>query len=140
MALEKFLKTYNKLNSHNLELLAEIYSRNVRFIDPVHEINGLQDLQRYFAALYENSNSVSFTFEEQVGDAHSAFVSWKMHFSHPSLDRGKTITVNGVSHLRFNSDGLVAYHRDYFDLGAMAYEHIPILGTLVRTVKRRLAK
>jgi hypothetical protein len=32
----------------------------------------------------------------------------------------------------------VCLHRDYFDLGAMLYEQLPLLGAVVRTLKGRL--
>jgi hypothetical protein len=43
-----------------------------------------------------------------------------------------------MSYLQFDKAGKVRYHRDYFDLGAMLYEHLPLLGSLVKTIKRRL--
>jgi hypothetical protein len=33
----------------------------------------------------------------------------------------------------------VYLHRDYFDAGALLYEHLPVLGTLIGWLKRRLA-
>jgi hypothetical protein len=32
----------------------------------------------------------------------------------------------------------ICYHRDYYDLGALLYERIPILGSLIRSIKARL--
>jgi limonene-1,2-epoxide hydrolase len=138
--LEKFLSTYNQLGSHNLDLLAEIYSEDVRFVDPVHEITGLVALRDYFAGLYESITAVSFDFTERISSPGKSFVEWKMQFSHPKLARGATITLSGVSHLQFNEDGRVCYHRDYFDLGEMLYEHIPLLGKMVLYCKRRLGQ
>ena len=45
--------------------------------------------------------------------------------------------LDGASHLRL-ADNRIAYQRDYYDLGAMLYEHIPLLGGAVRAVKARL--
>ncbi|MBM3418431.1 MAG: transcriptional regulator [Bacteroidetes bacterium] len=32
------------------------------------------------------------------------------------------------------------YHRDYFDLGEMVYEQIPVFGKIIKTMKSRMAK
>jgi len=32
----------------------------------------------------------------------------------------------------------VTYHRDYFDLGALIYERVPVLGGLIRGIKGRM--
>ncbi len=31
-------------------------------------------------------------------------------------------------------------HKDYYDLGEMVYEHVPILGFIIRKIKGKLAK
>ena len=40
--------------------------------------------------------------------------------------------------IEFDEAGKVCQHRDYFDLGAMLYEQLPLLGPVVRTIKMRL--
>jgi hypothetical protein len=72
--------------------------------------------------------------------AEEGYVQWQMNFSHPRLKGGKTIVVDGASYLRFNEAGKVSYHRDYFDLGAMLYEQLPLLGRIIVAVKRRLGR
>lgn len=59
-----------------------------------------------------------------------------MHFSHTKLAKQRTILVEGFTHLRIRDDR-VCYHRDYADLGQMLYEHIPVLGRVIKVVKRR---
>ena len=46
--------------------------------------------------------------------------------------------IHGSSHLRFAHDGRVAYHRDYWDAAEELYETLPLLGSLLRWIKRRL--
>ena len=57
--------------------------------------------------------------------------------SHPQLASGAEIEVTGISHIRY--DDLIFYHRDYYDLGEMLYEHIPAYGWITRKLKARLA-
>lgn len=138
--MDNFLKTYNRLDAGNLELLDDIYSEHVRFVDPAHEIVGLGRLRAYFAVLYANVNSIEFDFlrEMRVGD--EGYVQWRMTFSHRRLRGGRPVVVEGASYLQFDVTGKVSFHRDYFDLGAMLYEHLPVLGRVIGELKRRLGR
>jgi hypothetical protein len=40
-------------------------------------------------------------------------------------------------HLRFAPDGRIAMHRDYWDAAEELYEKLPLLGGLMRWLKRR---
>ena len=59
-----------------------------------------------------------------------------MRFAHPKLNGHKEITVTGVSEIKF--DERITYHRDYFDVGSMFYEQVPILKTIIQALKKRL--
>ena len=48
-------------------------------------------------------------------------------------------SLDGASHLRLDGQGLVAWHRDYWDPAEGIYEKLPVLGALMRWVKRRAA-
>ena len=61
-----------------------------------------------------------------------------MSFSNPRLNGGEIIHVDGSSVLSIRDD-LVEYQRDYYDMGAMVYEQLPILGSVVRYIRGRMA-
>ncbi len=136
--MKDFLEVFNALSSDNLHRLEEIYTSDIRFVDPAHEIHGIDNVRDYFAKLYANVTSVNFDFREEVSSGESGYVQWDMHFAHPRLNGGRPITVPGASFLRFSSAGKVSFHRDYFDLGSMLYQHLPLLGSVVRSINRRL--
>jgi hypothetical protein len=136
--LHTFLTTFNQLDKTSLNLLDSIYHPDIRFTDPAHTLEGLPALKRYFRSLYGNVRFVRFDFGTRMQSEDQAFVTWTMEMSHPRLAKGRTVAVEGCSVLTFASDGRVTIHRDYFDLGAMIYEHLPLAGGLIRTVKKRL--
>jgi hypothetical protein len=43
----------------------------------------------------------------------------------------------GASHIVFNAQGLVSLHRDYWDAAEELYEKLPIVGSVMRWLKRR---
>jgi hypothetical protein len=45
--------------------------------------------------------------------------------------------VRGASHVVFNESGLVTMHRDYWDAAEELYEKLPVLGGVMRWLKKR---
>jgi hypothetical protein len=130
--IEKFCEVYQQLNKEN------IYSNNVIFVDAVERIEGLDELQRYFNRLYKNISFCRFDIEQTIVGQGQASVIWTMTFSHQRLKSGKSIEVHGCSHLKFTEK--IYYHRDYLDLGEMVYEQLPLLGRVIKLVKRRISQ
>ncbi len=134
--LERFIQIYTELSADDLQALREIYHPNVEFIDPMHRIWGCDMLMRYFQTLYSNITSCQFHIDQMLRSDEEAGLYWTMSFQHKNLNRGRLIKVEGHSHLKVR-DGVVIYHRDYLDAGAMVYEHIPLLGRVIRAIKHR---
>lgn len=136
--LSRFIALYQQLNLQQLHRLPEVYADEVVFIDPAHRIEGLAALGDYFAALYQRLAYCRFEIISQQHEGAQAWLSWVMTFSHPRLAAGQPIRVEGATRLEFDAEGKVRVHRDYFDLGALLYEQLPLLGPLVRVIKGRL--
>ena len=136
--MKDFLDLYRILNRDNVDRIGEIYTGDIHFIDPAHEIRGLDNLLDYFENLYANVEEIKFDFFDQLDDQDSGYVRWAMTFNHPRLKKGADIVVQGSTHLKFSAEGKAYYHRDYFDLGSMLYQHIPVLGGIVKSINRRL--
>ncbi len=140
ISVESFKELYNTLNRDTLSLekLATVYHNDIMFEDCFHSIHGIALMHDYFDNLYENVSSISFEFEDEWADDHSAMLTWTMSYQHPKLNSGNTIRVKGASRLTFK-DNKVIGHRDYFDGGALLYEHIPLLKRVIHFLKNRLA-
>lgn len=120
------------------ENITAIYSSDVLFKDPVHEVRGLTLLQNYFTKISGNLISCEFEFIDEMVTAECAHITWNMHFRHPSIAQGKLTTLRGMSFIKYNDK--IFYHEDAYDLGAMLYEHLPIIGKLTSWVKHRLSQ
>lgn len=134
--VERFKQTYNRLNAQSLGLLNGLYSHDLVFQDPFHRLSGLPALTEYFAELYRHVESSSFLFEDEIVHGNSAVLIWTMALKHPKLNGGNLMTLPGSTHIRFQDK--VIYHRDYFDGGAMLYEHLPLIGLVIRMIKERV--
>lgn len=136
--MEHFLETYQKLDAKHLDLLSTIYTSDIHFVDPAHEIHGLSHLSAYFESLYRDIHTINFEYTDWLRQGADAYVQWQMQFCHPKIKRGEAVTVPGTTYLRFASDDRVFFHRDYFDLGQMIYQHVPMLGRIIARINRRL--
>jgi hypothetical protein len=136
--LSNFVSIYQTLSTNNLDLLANIYHADVTFIDPMHKVEGLDDLFKYFESLYQNLASCSFEIEDIIAEGHEAAIYWKMTYQHAKLNKGKEVTVYGNSHIKGQNDKVI-FHRDYLDLGQMLYEQLPIFGKLTKWIKTKAA-
>ncbi|WP_428773442.1 nuclear transport factor 2 family protein [Vibrio sp.] len=139
MDISKFGKIYQQLDDSKLHTLEKVYHPNVVFEDAAHRIEGWPALNAYLANLYQNVQQCQFDIHHSQQEGDTGFVTWTMHLQHPRLNNGRVVQVQGVSHLMF-SDGKVIYHRDYFDLGEMLYENLPLIGKLIQAIKRRLGQ
>ena len=138
--VDAFINMYQQLNKDNLHLLQQVYRDDIRFRDPMHQVSGIDDLTHYFANMYLNVTHIEFDIKEVVVSHNNsqAALYWTMAYSHPKLNKGQTIHVEGMSQLKF--DDKIYSHRDYFDLGQMLYEQVPFLGGLIGLLKNRAAK
>lgn len=137
-AIAQFCDFYQQLTSDKLQALDDIYSEQVLFVDPVTEHQGLSQLRLYFENLLANTPECRFTINSVHHSEQDHFIRWTMFFRHPRLGN-KLIEVTGLSHLQV-SDGKISYHRDYYDMGEMIYQHVPLLGRLINYIKGRLAQ
>lgn len=135
LLLEQFIAIYPQLRADNLALLAQIYDDDIRFQDPMHQLQGLTELTDYFAGLYRNITDIHFDIQQVLMTGAQAAITWRMSFAHPQLARGKVIAVDGMSHLTLEHK--IIFHRDYFDVGQMLYEQLPLVGGMVRWIKQR---
>ena len=134
--VENFCLYYKEFNQDSIAGLDSIYDQNAVFEDPIGKVEGLNDLKRHFSKMMSNVSYCRFEITDVVANDGQAFITWTMSFAHPKLNGHKEITVTGVSEIKF--DERITYQRDYFDVGSMFYEQVPILKTIIQALKKRL--
>lgn len=134
--IERFKSCFRVLPEADLSLLREMYSDEVVFKDPVHEIRGLVGVEDYFASMITDLTDCRFEYLDEIVGERSAYIKWVMHYRHPRLGN-RLVSVRGVSHLRFGDK--IEFHEDVYDMGAMLYEQVPLLGNVTRWLRLRLA-
>ncbi|WP_413701481.1 nuclear transport factor 2 family protein [Psychromonas sp. KJ10-10] len=134
--LEKFCHIYQNLDRDNLDQLKEVYSEQIEFVDAVEKIKGLSALTAYFQHLYENMHYCRFIISDMIEQEGQACLVWRMEYAHQKINAGEMVTVEGCSFLVFSEK--IDFHRDYVDMGQMLYEHIPLVGRVIKGIKNRV--
>ncbi len=134
---QRFNEFYQSLTPESLEDLGSVYHSTVLFSDPVDERQGLDALDAYFRKLLDGCRYCHFTIRRQQFSGDWGWISWSMNFASPRLNRCREITVEGSSVLMIREDR-VCFQRDYYDMGAMIYEQLPLIGRFIRFIRRRL--
>jgi hypothetical protein len=136
LLIERFKAYFKILHESDLSQLRDLYSEQILFKDPVHEIRGLVELEDYFTSLCADLSDCRFEYLDEMITDQAAYVKWMMHFKHPKLGN-RLISVRGVSHLKISDK--IDYHEDFYDMGAMLYEQLPLIGNVTRWPRLRLA-
>jgi ketosteroid isomerase-like protein len=131
-------RAYCSLATGNTAELAPLYSEDVYFEDPSHGIQGKAALVERFQHLYRNVDSCNFKFHQTLDTGGEIFLAWTMILRQRGPKSGEVIRVEGASFLKVRNNRIY-YHRDYFDLGAFIYENVPMLGSIIKRIKQRLA-
>lgn len=117
------------------ERIARVTTDDVRFVDPFNDVSGRAALQLIIEDMLTRCVGPAFEIKETALGDERAYVRWRFSFE---TKRGRAIAFDGVSSLTFRSDGLCASHIDHWDSQEI-YGLIPVLGGVIRMIKRRLA-
>jgi ketosteroid isomerase-like protein len=136
-AVQELVYFFEQLTPQDLDRLPKLYAPDARFKDPFNEVQGLAAIERIFVHMFEALDSPHFIVSERIVQGQQCFLLWDFQFRFKSFDKTTWQTVRGSTHLVFNEAGQVTLHRDYWDAAEELYEKIPLLGPLMRWLKRR---
>ncbi|MCS6995825.1 MAG: nuclear transport factor 2 family protein [Casimicrobiaceae bacterium] len=140
-ALAPLVTFYETLTEDALTGLDRIYTSDARFKDPFNEVTGTAAIAAIFRHMYATTLDPRFvvTSAALTPDAREGFLLWEFHFRirrhQPEVER----LIRGATHVHLAPDGRVAMHRDYWDAAEELYEKLPVIGALMRFLRRRMA-
>ncbi len=132
--LVSFFEHQTPQTLHELDAL---YADGARFKDPFNEVTGLPAIQRIFAHMFVALKSPRFVVTSRIEQGNACFLAWEFHFEFKGFRRNLPQVILGSSHIVFDDAGRVTLHRDYWDAAEELYEKLPLVGGLMRWLKRR---
>ena len=135
--LQRFIDYFEHLQPADLSRLPDYYDEKAHFKDPFNNVRGVVAIKKIFEHMFESLDTPRFYVRTRLLDGNQGFVTWDFHFRLLTRSR-PAFQIHGSSHLIFNEQGQIHWHRDYWDVAEELYEKFPGLGWMLRRLKRRL--
>ena len=139
-AVTRVVAFFEHITPANLAAIGQFYAPQARFKDPFNEVVGVPAIQGIFAHMFEALEQPRFVVTGRVVQGQQCFLTWDFLFAFKDFHKGVTQTVRGASHLVLDAQGQVTLHRDYWDAAEELYEKLPVVGALMRWLRRRAAQ
>lgn len=120
-------------------LLDRTYAPGVWFNDTLKTIEGREALGPYLKHSASAVDDCRVTIDDRLGNGRGDwYVRWRMMIRFKRFARGQDTWSIGMSHLRFDAEGLIVLHQDYWNAADAFYAHLPLVGAAIRAIKRRV--
>lgn len=137
-AVHRLAQLYEDLSPELLPQLAQCYASGARFKDPFNDIQGVPAIVRVFEHMFASMEEPRFVVTQRIVQGEQAFLVWEFYFRLRHKRLRSEQFIRGSSHLQFDAQGLVVLHRDYWDTAEELYEKLPVLGWLMRWLRRQM--
>ena len=134
----RLVDLYETLAPADLPGLRGVYAPDARFKDPFNQVQGVAAIAAIFAHMFRTLDGPRFRVLDIALDGDLLFLTWDFDFRTRGAG-ARAMTVHGATRLRLDAQGRVVDHRDYWDAAEELYEKLPLIGLLMRWLKRRAA-
>ena len=135
MHLDDLVDFFETLTPQSLNRFPEFYAADAWFKDPFNEVRGVDAIGHIFEHMFRQVEHPRFVVTDRLAEADRAMLVWEFRFSR----QGTSQTIRGASHLRFDAEGSVVSHRDYWDAAEELYMKLPLIGWLMRRLRSALS-
>lgn len=138
-SLDALIHFYEHLTPERLPELHRLYADQAHFRDPFNDVVGVQGIEAVFRHMYTQVDDPRFCITDTVVQEQAAMLAWTFHFRFKGWRPQVEQVVHGMTHLRLDTDGRVDLHRDYWDAAQELYEKFPLLGPVLRRLRKNLS-
>ncbi|MBM3504629.1 MAG: nuclear transport factor 2 family protein [Alphaproteobacteria bacterium] len=135
-AADRYVAVMQSISPQTLSRLAEVCAPDILFKDPFNEGRGLDYVIRIFEQMYRDIGETKTVIDDVAFSDTACYLRWTLSFRRKN---GREATVLGMSEVHFGADGRAIRHFDHWDAASQVYELVPVLGAVLRRIKRRLA-
>jgi len=136
MLVLKVMNAFHPFSYGNVTLkFPEAYAETFYFRDAFHVFTDRETMVAYMQRTARQSPGVTFEFEPPGRNGIDFYLPWVMVL--PASDGGEPQRSVGVSRLRFNKEGLVIFHQDYWDSADVLVPRVPVANGIIEFVRRR---
>lgn len=118
--------------------VSEVYAEKLYFRDAFKSFEKAEDIREYFLQGLAPLNDADFEFRRVIRSGDEFYIDWVMRLDFKKTPEGTWEESIGMTHMRFDSEGKVIFHQDYWDPTDVVYQRIPIAKQLINYVKTRM--
>jgi ketosteroid isomerase-like protein len=140
--VDALVLAFENLNRADIKALGAWYAPDACFKDPFKEVQGVAAIEAIFEHMFDSLHEPRFVVTDRVVQGAQCFLVWDFVFRFKTMDTQTQQCIRGGSHLKFapDSDGAwrISLHRDYWDAAEELYEKLPLVGGVMRWLKKRV--
>ena len=134
--LDRYARAFEVMTEASLADLPALLAPDVRFVDPFNDVRGADRYVAIFRHMYEVCGDPAFVVLDKAIGQRAAYLKWS--FKGRMKGKPTTFEIIGMSEVTFDAEGRVTAHIDHWDAAGQLYERVPVLGAVLRMLRRRL--
>jgi hypothetical protein len=136
-AIELFVSLYTTYTEDNIRRhVRDLYEHNAYYRDSFTEMQGVENIESYLIQGTHIMQDLTFDLQDVAVHDGNYYFRWITRFS-PKWKKDEVTHLPGMSHVRFNKEGKIIFHQDFWDAGVI-YERLPVVGFFIRWLKKRM--
>jgi len=116
----------------------KVYAPDAFLNDTLKTLHGSPAIRDYFIKTAQGLESMTVTFDDVAVSGRNYYFRWTMDTRMKHLAKGKTVRTIGVTLVRFDQQGRVIIHQDFWDSAQGVWDHVPVLGTVIRWIQSKI--
>ena len=140
IAEQEAISRFERFLSHLDEQTArqdteKVYAPDAFLNDTLKTIHGSPSIRDYFIKTAQGLDSMIVNFDDVAVSGHNYYFRWTMDTRMKHLAKGRNVRTIGVTLVRFDHEGRVMIHQDFWDSAQGVWDHVPVLGSVIRWIQ-----
>lgn len=132
----QFIALYDNLEHVTVATaVQELYAETFYFNDTLVTIRDRDALVKYLLKTQSQLQAIEVSGIKTLASGNDIFISWVMTTEFQILGSQQSVQSIGISHLRFDEQGKIILHQDFWDSAAGFFEQIPVFGGVMLWLK-----
>ena len=141
--VKKYISAYESLSINNLDTLKNTFTNDIEFEDPFNKVNGKEAVIKIFSEMFDKIDNPKFqilelSYAQNFDKKLTVYLKWILNGKFKR--NKKSFAIRGVSEVKFNDQGKVVKHIDYWDSMTQLIIHLPYVGSLVKAFLKSVFK
>lgn len=135
-AIDRFKALYSPLKAAYInQHIDQVYAKSLYFNDTLSTLHDRAALKKHLLATTKRLDYMNLDVQQVWREGDNVFVRWLMKARFTILGSQRESNTIGITQLRFNDQGQVVFHQDFWDSSAGLDQHVPIIGAFARWLR-----